>query len=96
MALSEIAKQLPRYFMQKTSLPYQLKDWLRKKSRLKKVFAGARFNHEDGLKIIGKDHWIHIRPSNTEPIIRIIAESKSQEYTSSLINNVKEVLTSNG
>jgi phosphomannomutase len=31
----------------------------------------------DGLKISFKDYWVHIRPSNTEPIIRLIVEAKS-------------------
>ena len=91
-ALSEVVDELPKYFRQKTTLPYEQKDWLTQKSKLKKAFMPGRFNHEDGLKIISKDYWLHIRPSNTEPIIRVIAESKSDVYTASLIAKVKEVL----
>jgi len=89
--LSEISKELPKYFMQKTVLPYQAKEWAKKKSKLKKAFTPANFIKQDGLKIIGKDYWVHIRPSNTEPIIRLIAESKFQKYTSELIDKVKKI-----
>jgi len=95
IALSEIANGLPKYFMQKISLPYQTKDWINQKSKMKKAFVPAQFNAEDGLKIIGKDFWIHIRPSNTEPIIRVIAESKLSSYTLDMINKAKEVLRAN-
>lgn len=92
IALSEIADSLPKYFMQKISVPYQAKDWANKKSKIKKSFAPTQFNQEDGLKINGKDFWVHIRPSNTEPIIRVIAESKLSSYTSDMINKAKEIL----
>ena len=89
--LSEISKELPKYFMQKSVLPYQVKEWDNKKSKLKKAFMPANFIKQDGLKIIGKDYWVHIRPSNTEPIIRLIAESKFQKYTSELIDKVNRI-----
>ncbi|GAG33470.1 unnamed protein product, partial [marine sediment metagenome] len=33
----------------------------------------------DGLKLLFPNHWVHIRPSNTEPIIRVIAEASSKQ-----------------
>lgn len=91
--LSEIVQSIPKYYIKKTVLPYSAKEFLTKKSKLKKTFAPAQFNSEDGLKIIGKDFWIHIRPSNTEPIIRIIIESKLPDCTTNLMTKVKEVLS---
>ena len=41
-------------------------------------------NTEDGLRIDFEDHWVHFRKSNTEPIVRIITESKSLEYSEKL------------
>ena len=43
----------------------------------------------DGLKIVRKSEWIHIRKSNTEPILRIICESKSISRSKELINIIK-------
>lgn len=91
--LSEIYRTLPKYYSQKTTLPYQGENWLNQKAKLKRAFASAQFNYEDGLKIIGKDFWVHIRPSNTEPVIRILAESKAPDLTQSLIAQTKEILT---
>jgi phosphomannomutase len=56
-----------------------------------------RFKHEtkdeqDGLKIIRDNGWVHVRPSNTEPIIRCIAEAKTKETAIELIEMVKRLL----
>uniref|UniRef100_A0A7C6EC18 Phosphoglucosamine mutase n=1 Tax=candidate division WOR-3 bacterium TaxID=2052148 RepID=A0A7C6EC18_UNCW3 len=91
--LSQIAQTIPKYYIQKATLSLPAKEFLNKKSKLKKGFAPAQFNTEDGLLIIGKDFRVHIRPSNTEPIIRVIAESRLPDYTLSLITKVKEILT---
>jgi phosphomannomutase len=45
---------------------------------LKKKYAGrGEIMTLDGLKIIFKDAWVHIRPSNTEPIIRVASEART-------------------
>ena len=46
------------------------------------------FIENDGLKILWENKWIHIRKSNTEPIIRIISESKSNKKVNQLIENM--------
>ena len=46
------------------------------KIKLKLAFQNYSFNETDGLKIENKSSWIHVRKSNTEPIIRIYIESK--------------------
>lgn len=43
----------------------------------------------DGLKINFADHWVHIRPSNTEPIIRILVEAKSQRKAEEVLCRFK-------
>ena len=48
----------------------------------------------DGLKIIWEDKWVHIRKSNTEPIIRIISEADTYENAKNLINHLKENIIS--
>ena len=52
----------------------------------------AAFNDHDGLKILWKDKWVHIRKSNTEPIIRIISEAKNFEIAESLVNSIKKLV----
>ena len=52
------------------------------------------FIESDGLKIIWKDKWVHIRKSNTEPIIRIISEANTYENATYLIDHLKGNITS--
>ena len=47
---------------------------------MKERYAHERVNDIDGVKIDFAEHWVHLRKSNTEPIVRIYTEAKSQEY----------------
>ncbi len=79
--LSELRAALPVYEIvkKKATLPPKVKalDVLRK--ILKDHSAGSKFNGEDGLKLDFKDSWVHMRSSNTEPIIRVIAEAATAD-----------------
>ena len=44
---------------------------------LRKRFPDASIDTQDGLRLAWRDRWLHVRPSNTEPIIRLIAEAPS-------------------
>lgn len=44
----------------------------------------------DGLKISWPDSWVHLRPSNTEPIIRLLAETRSAVRSRRLIERFKK------
>ena len=63
------------------------------KTKLKSAFQNYSFNENDGLKIENKSSWIHVRKSNTEPIIRIYIESKQAEISKSMFNSVKKALS---
>jgi len=62
---------------------------------MEKSYSEADINTVDGLKIDFPENWVHLRKSNTEPIIRIYTEAKSQEEADSLadrfIKEIKEV-----
>ncbi|MCX5726264.1 MAG: phosphoglucosamine mutase [Candidatus Saganbacteria bacterium] len=51
----------------------------------KEKYKGEDLDLGDGVKVILNDSWIHVRPSNTEPIMRIITEARSKEKASSLL-----------
>ena len=59
---------------------------------LETIFDCNEINKIDGIKFIWPNKWIHIRKSNTEPIIRIFAEAKTQEEVNELINTLKNYL----
>jgi phosphomannomutase len=60
--------------------------------QVKGVFENARINTIDGVKIDFPNEWVHLRKSNTEPIIRIYAESATRESADALALKVmKEI-----
>ncbi|MFB3056992.1 MAG: phosphoglucosamine mutase, partial [Ignavibacteriaceae bacterium] len=62
--------------------------------RLKNKYNQERINTEDGLRIDFEDFWVHLRKSNTEPIIRIITEAKSVEEAEKYASEFLKELTS--
>jgi len=52
----------------------------------------ARVNADDGVKLDFEDSWVHLRASNTEPIIRIIAEAHTQQHSSDLVQSFTKEL----
>ncbi len=90
--LSLVRKSIPQYFMLKTAFKKYRQDWHRILPKYFKTHYSVKFDFLDGVKVIGENFWMLIRPSNTEPIIRIIAESKSQKFTKQLIKEITEVI----
>lgn len=89
MTVSEIVNTVPKYEVVKTSK--KLSSQKEVTSILKKVeqaFSGEKMDKQDGIKVILKDSWIHVRASNTEPIVRYFAEAKTKEIAQALINKV--------
>ena len=77
--ISDLRKTYPDYYMSKNKIE------LTKETNIKQIFEGIKdkykhqpINTDDGLKIDFDSEWVHLRTSNTEPIIRIYAESTSE------------------
>ena len=60
--------------------------------RLAACFENGQVSLEDGLYVRYENSWVHIRPSNTEPIIRVFAEAESSEDAENLVKNAEDVL----
>ena len=56
------------------------------------LFDCDEINTDDGIKFSWSKKWIHIRKSNTEPIIRIFAEAKTESEVTDLIQTLKDYL----
>lgn len=82
--LSEIKKNLPEYFIAKKKIDLKNVSPDDVINKLIKNYSKDNINTEDGLRIDYHDYWVHFRKSNTEPIIRIITESKSRNYSEEL------------
>jgi len=91
--LSEIVSTIPKYIILKDKIQGSVDDLV---SKLKSKFINCEMDFQDGVKIIYPDKWVHARPSNTEPIIRIIAEGKTIEESKDLIEQVKSALLPSG
>lgn len=88
-SLSDQVSKLPPVVMVKTKVA---SDDLPAGNALAEVLASlgpGEVDKRDGMKWIGKDSWVHVRPSNTEPVVRIIAEAQDHEKASDLIARVK-------
>lgn len=83
-ALSDIFVSLPQYRMSKKKVDISGADPDVLIDKLKKEFSNKEINTVDGLKIMDKDRWVHIRKSNTEPILRIYSEAPILEEAESL------------
>jgi phosphomannomutase len=55
-------------------------------------YAGATQDRLDGLTVDLGDRWFNLRPSNTEPLLRLNAEAKDAEQVSELVGEVRRVL----
>lgn len=86
MGISRIASMAPGYCLVKRKIPGSREQASRLVRLLKKNYEGkASLNSEDGLKIEYPDHWIHIRSSNTEPVIRVLVEAGTKEEAESAL-----------
>ncbi|MBI9058639.1 MAG: phosphoglucosamine mutase [Labilibaculum sp.] len=60
--------------------------------QVRRKFIDYPCNTIDGLKITFPEGWVHLRKSNTEPIIRIYSEAKTQEYANDLVGCIKQLI----
>lgn len=92
MAISALADELPRYEIVKTKAPLDAKKVASGLKKLEKHFKSAASDHMDGLRLDWDDQWLLVRASNTEPIVRIIAEAPTKEAGEELCNDAAAVL----
>ncbi|HEX2449629.1 MAG TPA: phosphoglucosamine mutase [Gemmatimonadales bacterium] len=61
--------------------------------RLRRRFPDASVDDRDGLRLAWRDRWLHVRPSGTEPIVRLIAEAPTAADAESLVSAAREPVT---
>jgi len=91
-SISAFRKTFPDYHMAKKKVDLaadvQIKDVL---AKVQSAYADQKLNTEDGLKIDLENGWIHLRASNTEPIIRIYTEATTKETAEQFANDVMNI-----
>jgi phosphomannomutase len=90
--ISELTARLPRYYRRIGKVAYEHGMLGTLMQKLEDEFPDASTDRTDGLKLLWPDRWIHVRASNTEPILRFSAEAKSAETMDALYALVEEKL----
>ena len=90
--VSDLVASIPRYAIVKQKQPIEPGMADRAVSRLREAFADQRIDTQDGIRIDTDAGWVHVRPSNTEPILRVIAEAADEAAAHALIDRVRGVI----
>jgi phosphomannomutase len=83
--LSQIVSGLPRYAIVKDKLDRPNASLDTVYDALRSAFPGAAADTQDGLRLSWPDRWVHVRPSGTEPIVRVIAEAPTNRDALELV-----------
>jgi phosphomannomutase len=91
VTLSRLVSAAPRYTIVKAKGPRgpELQPLY---DRLRQRFPDAVVDERDGLRLSWRDRWLHVRPSGTEPIVRLIAEAPTAADAEALISTGREYL----
>jgi phosphomannomutase len=90
--LAELADELPRYEIVKTKIDLSADKVASAVDALTARFGDAQADRMDGLRLDWSDRWLLVRPSNTEPIVRAIAEAPDAPAAQELCRQAAEVL----
>ncbi|MEJ2647541.1 MAG: phosphoglucosamine mutase [Sedimentisphaerales bacterium] len=89
--ISQLISEIGHYQMIKEKFAADKSQVQRIMDAAKKLFAQARLNSSDGYRFDFDDAWLHIRPSNTEPVMRIIAEAREQSVARKYVDEVLRI-----
>lgn len=95
MTLSSIVAALPHYSMTKRKQEFT-GDAHAVLEAARRAFPDAEANTEDGLRLTFANAWAHLRTSNTEPIIRVIAEAQSEEEVDRIATACMDIIAGKG
>jgi phosphomannomutase len=90
--ISQLVARLPRYYRRIGKVAYEHGRLGSLMQKLEDEFPDATMDRTDGLKLLWPGRWIHVRASNTEPILRFSAEARSEEEMDGLYRLVEEKL----
>jgi phosphomannomutase len=92
-SLAAIVDEIPRYAIVKTKQP--IREGLAEQAiaALRAAYANERIDTQDGIRIDFARSWTHVRPSNTEPILRVISEAPTADEARALTADVESILS---
>jgi len=89
-SVAELVATHPRYVVDKAKLPRG--DLATAYDDLEQHFSDATADRRDGLRLAWRDQWIHLRPSGTEPIVRLIVEAPDRRVVDELATAVRMIV----
>ena len=90
--IKEIVAEIPKYEIVKEKLEVAKIDENSFLKNIKSKFTKSKITFIDGIKVDLENGWLHVRSSNTEPIVRIIAEAKTKKEAKELIKTAIEII----
>jgi phosphomannomutase len=91
--LSRLVQDLPAYTIVKDKRAFPNDRLGELFAALRKHWPDARPTEGDGLRLDWADRWLHVRPSNTEPIVRLIAEANQESIATELCESARSILS---
>jgi phosphomannomutase len=89
--LSKINQTVQNYSMVKTKIPFT-GSLVNTISKLKDIYKESKISDIDGIRIDFENSWVQLRASNTEPILRIIAEAATREEAEKLVAEIRNMI----
>ncbi len=90
--LSKLRAELPDYFMIKDKVKASFKEARAILNKITQRFGEGDIQYLDGLRVDYPDFWLHVRPSNTEPVVRIQVEGKNEESARKAFQKIMEAI----
>ncbi len=90
-SISELVGEIGGYYMSKDKFSAEQDEKQQILNSTKAIFAGAKLDATDGCRFDFDDGWLHIRASNTEPVMRVIVEAKDQANAQKYIDAVTKI-----
>ena len=90
--LSQIVADIPAYAIVKDKIDITPGSSDAMTARVREAFADQKIDDQDGVRVDWPDRWVHVRPSNTEPILRIIAEATTETEAKDLIAQTRAII----
>lgn len=90
--VSDLVTQVPAYALLREKLPLGSASVETLYEQVRAEFTDATLDERDGVRVDWPDRWLHVRPSNTEPIVRLIAEARDRAAAEGLLRWAREAV----
>lgn len=91
-AVSALAQRYGKYVLRKEKIGFDLRNLSGWYARIRASFSDGEVDTSDGLRLGWEDRWLLVRPSNTEPVVRLMAEAKTEEEATRLLETVRKLV----